>query len=95
MLQKINLFFIIKGSTKHQSTKEKLSANSNRSCQHEHLRDMQLPNISSATQPSNVTGQLPSSISSHLGFGANSGPISIINVENANNSNAASSSGKV
>ena len=56
---------------------------------------MQLPNISSASQPSNVTGQIPSSISSHLGFGANSGPISIINVENVNNPNAASTAGKV
>ena len=56
---------------------------------------MQLPNINSATQPSNVTGQIPSSISNHLGFGANSGPISIINVENANDPNTASTAGKV
>ena len=56
---------------------------------------MQLPTINSATQPSNVTGQIPSSISSHIGFGANSGPISIINVENASNSNATSTAAKV
>ena len=86
--------FKIKGTTKHQTSKEKVSAHSSRSCQHEHLRDMQLPNISSATQSSDAANQIPSSISSHLGFGANSGPISIINVDASSDCNVASS-GKV
>ena len=84
----------IKGTTKHQTSKEKISAHSSRSCQHEHLRDMQLPNISSTAQSSNAANQIPSSISSHLGFGANSGPISIINVDASSDCNVASS-GKV
>jgi hypothetical protein len=79
-----------------QTSKETNSAECIRSSPYhpEHLQNMHLPKINLPSQSSIITSQVPSSISSPLSFGANSGPISIMNVENTHNSNLATTAGK-
>ena len=79
----------------HMISKEKSLSEYSRSGHHEHLKDMHLPDIPSTGVSGPTRGQLSSKTSPQLGFGANSGPISIMSVDNALSSNVPASSGNL
>jgi len=77
------------------SNKEGSSNESHKPSIHDHLQGMHLPKINSRAQLGATKLQVTPSTSSPIGLGANSGPISIMNLDSTLNSTALSIAGGI